>query len=315
MSKLYIGIDVGGTFIKSGIIDSNNNIITKMKIETSKVKVGENSVQSIFEIIKGLLSNSNISLNEISGIGIGISGIMDSKNGFILESNVLMVKNYPLAKELEKLTKIPVKLANDADVATLSEQKIGAGKDYKNFIMLTIGTGIGGGAVLNGINMGIEYGLPLEFGHMKGETINPKIHCNCGRVNCYEKISTPKFLVQQTLLEIQNYTDSDIYKLLNSKELSSEIIFEHLEDDIISKIFKNFIKNLGDGIVNLVNIFKPEVIIIGGGISNQNEKLTKPLEHYVNKHTILNQIGYNAKIIPAKFTNGAGIIGAKLLFN
>ena len=313
MNNFYYCIDIGGTFIKAGIVDNNNNIILSTSTPTDEIKKKEDLATALFEIIQNLSLSSNLNYKDAAGIGIGITGLVDIKNGIVSYTIVTKEKNYPLKSKLEKLTNIPVKIGNDADVATLAEQFDGAGIGYKNFVMLTIGTGIGCGIVLDGHNLGIKYERPVEIGHTR--ISDKQTDCTCGEIGCYERLGSTSALVFQVKNALKSQPKHIIFEKYTLDEINGKIIFDYIDDDLIKSIINQFIEYISLGIINLVNIFKPEIIIIGGAISKQKENLIKPIEQYVNTHSFLKHIGYKSKIVPAKFTGDAGIIGAKYLFN
>ncbi|MBQ8425390.1 MAG: ROK family protein [Clostridia bacterium] len=313
MEKLFIGIDVGGTFIKAGIINENNEITHYETIKSSQSKIGDEFPETLLDLINKLLKNTNLELKNFAGIGIAMRGLIDSKKGIVISTDFLKLKNFPLAEKLSDLTSLSTKLANDADVATLAEQMIGSGQNYNDFIMLTLGTGIGGGIVLNGENLGIIHSKPVEIGHLK--ISDKQIKCSCGNYGCYETLGSTKALILQTKLAMKENPNSEMWTKYNLSTVSGKTVFEFTNDLVARNVLKEYIKYIGDGIINLANIFKPDIFIIGGAISNQKDNLIKPLENYVNKHLFLTPMGYSVKIVPAKLTGDAGIIGTKFLFN
>lgn len=313
MNEFYFGIDIGGTFLKAGVINDKNEIILSTKIETATFKKNPNTAEELFKIIKTLSEKLNLKISNAKGIGICLTGLIDSKNGIVNQSIIINGYNYPLVQELEKLSRIPVKIANDADSAVLAEQHIGAGANCKDFIMLTLGTGIGGGIVIDGQNLGINNSKPLEIGHLK--ISDKKIKCFCGSTGCYELLASTKSLVSQMKEALKKCPSNEILITHSLDEIDGKIIFDYINNNLVKKVLTQFIKNVAAGIINLINIFKPELIIIGGAISEQYDDFIKPLEDYVNQHTFLKFMGYKAKIIPAKLTGNAGLLGTKFLFN
>ena len=313
MKKYYFSIDIGGTTIKGGIVDENNNILCKNKVNTVVSSEPNYLVMSIMELIKKLEDESGLSIKNSSGLGVGSPGMIDSQNGIIKFSGNLKLTNYPLKDELSKLVPVPVKVANDADIATLAELKIGAGKNLKHFIMLTLGTGIGSGIVINGELLSNHIPLCGEIGHMK--VLNKNIPCSCGEINCYETIASTSALSRLTIAAMQQNPESKMWTKYNLDNVNGKTVFDFLDsDETAKKVFDEFIENLGTGIVSLVNAFMPEAIILGGSVSNEKETLTKPLEDFVNNHIYAKNIGIKVNIKPAEATGCAGIVGGKLLF-
>ena len=313
MEKYYFCIDVGGTTIKGGIVDENNNIICQNKVKTEPGEEQGYLVLSIMELIKKLELASGLSVNSSYGIGLGVPGLVNASTGVVRFSGNLKLREYPLKAELEKRVSVPVKVANDADVATLAELKLGAGQKYKNFIMLTLGTGIGCGIVVDGKILGISVPYSSEIGHMK--VTDTGVTCTCGDKNCFEAVASTRALSNQTREAMKQNPDSKMWSKYKLQTVNGKTVFEFLnEDKTANEVFANYIKNLGNGIVSLYNIFMPEAVILGGSISNEKERLTAPLMEYTNNHVYVKQINVKTNIVTAEYTGDAGIVGGKFLF-
>ena len=313
MKKYYYSVDVGGTFIKAGIVDKDGTVICSDSLKT--VPAGTNYLaESIIILLEKLEKSSGYKLDKAAGVGIGLPGLIDCTNGFLKFSGNLKLRNYPLKAELEKKIKAPIKIANDADIATLAEQFYGAGAGHDNFIMITIGTGIGGGIVCGGKILSEYVNYCGEVGHIK--LTRSKVKCSCGDEGCWEALASTKALVEATSKAMVKNPESKMWKSYTPDMANGKTVFEYMdEDETAKKVFDDYICNLGDGIVSLVNIFVPEVIVVGGAISAQKSKLTAPLEEYVNKHIYAKNVDHKVKIVTAKYTGNAGIIGGKCLFD
>ena len=311
MNKFYLTVDVGGTFIKFGAISEDGKILCSTKTETKFALKSKTLAETIAFNLKELCKQNDLNLNDSLGIGIGLPGLIDTKNGILIFSGNLKLENYKLLGELKKLISLPIKIENDANVASLAELKIGSGKGLKNFVMLVIGTGVGCSIIINGELLQSDFSG--EIGHMKITQSKPLL-CTCGEKGCFETVASTTALVRQTKLAMKKNPNSKMWSKYNLKTVCGKTPFEFEDDETAKAVLENYIKNLGDGIVNIVNILKPEAIIVGGAISNQREKLLVPLESYVNNHIFTKIAGFKVKIIPAKFTGDAGIIGAKYLF-
>ena len=312
--NIYFAIDIGGTTIKGGVVDEDNNLLCKSFVNTCPVPESNYLTESILELIKKLEDASGFKIADAAGLGIGAPGLIDCKNGIIGFSGNLKVRNYPLVENLKKHITIPIKLANDADVATLAEMFVGAGKPYNNFIMLTLGTGIGGGIIVGGKMLATSSPYGGEIGHIK--VSDSGVKCTCGDKNCFEALASTKALVSLTKQAMQENPDSKMWSKYNLSNIDGRTIFEFLKTDKTAKeVFNQYIVNLGNGIVSLHNIFCPEAIIIGGAISNQKDVILPPLTKYVNNHIYVKNIDYKANIIPAELRGEAGILGAKCLFS
>lgn len=313
MENYFYCIDIGGTAIKGGIVSENNEILFQDKVLTNPTENPDYLSERIFSLIDNLGAKSNLSINNSKGLGIGSPGMVDSDEGIIKFSGNLKLKNYNLLKSLQKKISVPIKIANDADLATLAEQYVGAGKGYKNFVMLTIGTGIGSGIVINGKLLGLSSPYSGEIGHMK--TSDSGIKCSCGETNCFEALASTKALIRMTREEMQQNPNSAMWSKYNLSSVTGKTIFEFLKtDSSAKKVFKQYIKNLGNGIVSIYNIFMPDAIIIGGAISNQKDVLLDPLKKYTDSHIYAKNIDYKTNILIASATGDAGILGAKFLF-
>ena len=305
MKDYYFCIDVGGTDIKGGIVGKDNTILFTEKVKTIKSPDGKNLEDCIFELIKKLELNSGLSAKNAQGLGIGFPGLVDGKTGVLKFIPSLNLVEYNIAKNLKNTLEIPVKIANDAELALLAEQTLGAGKGHKNFALLTLGTGVGSGLVINGKTLRSILPYSCEIGH----------NFNDDYSNRLDRFVSTSALIAQTQKAMQENPKSKMWSTYSLETVSGKTVFDFKEtDETAKKVFETFIKNLGTQIVNLCNVFSPDIIIIGGGISSQGDKLTKPLEEYVNNNMFLKIIGKKIKITSAKFLNNAGFLGARCLF-
>lgn len=315
MKRYYYAIDVGGTGTKGGIVDEKNNLLFRDSIRTDLSQYENSLAKSIFALINKLEQKSNLPIAKAKGLGIGIPGEIDTKNGIVCVSNNLKLYNYPIIEELKKYLKIPIKIINDANAATLAEFKIGAAKNFKNFVMLTLGTGIGGEIFFNGKSLSSISPFSGEIGHIKINGCKNK-KCACGEYDCYELYGSTRALSSQTKEAMLKNKHSKMWKTFNEHNVNGRTVFEYLnKDETANEVFDQYIKYLGTGIVSIANLILPEAVIIGGSISNEKEILTNPLEKFVNEHIYAKNVtGCHIKIIPAELGANAGIIGAKNLF-
>lgn len=307
MENYYICIDIGGTDIKFGIIDEDYKILYKSKI-SSAIIVKSQSFKPAFEEICNILNEKTpYNSSKAKGVGISFPGLVDSKNNEVKYLPNLKLNKYDsIKRDFEVFGDIPVKIANDAELALLAERWLGEGRGKTNFILLTLGTGLGCGIVIDGKQL--RTNLPYS--------------CECGNLNTLESgtnygaLVSTKALVNQTKKAMQDNPNSKMWSKYNLSTVSGRTVFEFKDIDKPAKsVFDNYIKNLGTVIANLFTLLSPETIIIGGGISEQGKELTKPLEDFANKNTFMKNIGSKVNVIPAKFTNDAGILGARCLFN
>lgn len=312
MSKYFIGIDLGGTFIKGGIVDESGDLIVLEKtptgVEDGNLKICEN----ISKLALSLIKSANLKTDDIVGIGMGAPGMIDSDKGIIICSENLYFENFHIADKLSELTGLHVKVANDANVATLGEVKFGAAKDKQNAIMLTLGTGVGGGMVCNGRLIEGNKGAGAELGHtviaMGGEL------CSCGRRGCAEAYASATALIRETKKAMNANKDSKMWNIGSTANVDGKTAFDFADTDPCAKtVVENYIYALATTIVNFANIFRPEAIIIGGGVCAQGESLTVPLQKIVNQEIYAGKLGPEVPVVVATLGNSAGVLGAAAL--
>ena len=306
MNKYYYCIDVGGTDIKGGIVDETYKIICLDKMSSSQIKNNEDLKFSVLNLMYILQEKSGLTISDASGLGIAFPGLVDGNFGIVKHLSNLNVSNYDIISELKKDIDIPIKIANDAELALIAEHKLGAGKGYNNIAMITLGTGVGLGLVVNGINLRSVLPYSSEYGHNK-------INLNGDEL---ETLVSTKALTEQIKSAMRENPNSLMWQKYTFETASAKTVFDFKDEDgVAKKVFDTFISNLGRAIVNLFNVFTPELIVVGGGISKQGTNLTTPLENYVNKNILLHNIGIQSKIVPAKYLNEAGVLGARCLFD
>ncbi len=308
--KYYAGIDLGGTFIKCGIVDSNGRLLKKDKVATT----GEYSsvMQAMAQLAIRLAKEEKV---ELSGIGVGCPGTVNGKSGVILYSNNLGWKNVPLAKDIQMLSGVPVAITNDANAAALGEYAYGAGKDYQDMILVTLGTGVGSGIVINGKLFEGNKGAGAELGHSVIKINGEK--CTCGRKGCLEAYASASALIRQAKAYMQKDKTTLLWKLCDGDmdKVDGKIFFAAVsaEDKGAKKVLKKYIDYLACGLTNIANEFRPEVIVLGGGISAVGELLTKPLQRRMSLQIFGGQRNAPVKLLTATLENDAGILGASRL--
>ena len=310
--KTYIGIDFGGMYIKYGLVSKIGKIIDKEKISTP---TGCDYVRTV-DIIKSVVQLLSVGHNmPISGIGIGAPGVVDGEKGIVRLSGNLGWENKPLAEDLSAKLGIPVTLANDANAAAFGEYVCGAGSDYKSVVLITLGTGVGSGIVLNGKLYEGNEGAGAELGHevirMDGEK------CACGRRGCFEAYASATALIKQTKRAMGKDKESTLWRLCGGDIglVNGKTAFDGAKggDKTAKRVVSNYLRYLSEGLANIANTFRPEAILIGGGISAQGEKLTKPLQKRVDKLMLGHGTYVPVKILAATLGNDAGLVGAAML--
>lgn len=303
--KYYAGIDLGGTFIKCGIVTNDGKVISKTKIPTGRERHYSKIASDMANMVKKLADESGV---EISGVGIGSPGTIDSEKGVIVYSNNIAWENVPLAKEIEKILNLPTYITNDANAAALGESFAGAGKDYKNSVLITLGTGVGSGIVIDGKLFEGYKSAGAELGHHVIKRNGRP--CTCGRRGCFEAYASATALIKRAN-EMKNR--SVAFKA--RKDINAKTIFDDAKagDAVANELLSEYFDYLSEGIANIVNIFRPEAVLIGGGLSAEGEYITKPVEERVNKLIYGGTDYAPITIKTAILGNDAGLIGAAKL--
>ena len=294
---MKIGIDLGGSHIAIGVVDDNSKIIEK--IEKDLLQEEKKDIQNLIEkyIIKNI--QELVKKYEITKIGISVPGTV--QNNVIIKSVNLGVENYNLVHNLQKEINLPIQMKNDAKCAAVAESKFGVLKDFKRSLFLTLGTGIGGSVIINGKLLDTGDLPGCEFSHMIIE--KDGIKCNCGKNGCFEKYGSMKSFKTNLKQELNLSEKTRGYELL-------DIIRKNQQDERIIRVIDEFIEYLSIGISNLINIFEPEIIGIGGSFVYFSDILLDRLkENILNKSYLFND-RENLNIMPAVLGNDAGIIGS-----
>ncbi len=313
MKKYYIGVDLGGTFIKAGIVDADGKIVVKDKVPTQGEFGAVAVSKNIVAVLEGLLKKSAIEKAEIVEIGVGAPGMIDSKKGEVVYSNNLRWEHYPIAKDVAELIGLPVKIANDANVAALGEAKFGAAAGCEDVVLVTLGTGVGGGVVVNGKIMEGNKSAGAELGHVVIEGDGKQ--CTCGRKGCLEAYASATALIRDTKEMMMAHADSKMWEVGGLDDVDGKTAFAYREKDKYAKAVVNeYIRQLGFGLVNFANIFRPEKILLGGGVCAEGDNLIKPLQTIMDRDLFGKEMGPAVPICVASLGNSAGILGAAALW-
>ena len=311
----YIGIDVGGMSIKAGLTDKDGNILHKTILETKGEYTADYTISNdIHALIVKLLSEAGVTEDKIAAIGIGQAGSIDSERGIINYWNNIPMKNVHVVEELHAWHSCPVFIDNDANVAALGECVFGAAKGLKNVLLITLGTGVGSGIIINGNVYRGEYGAGAEAGHM-GIIMNGE-PCTCGRRGCWEAYASVSALIRQTKAAMAAHPESsmnDIARDMGAVNGITAFKAARGGDKTALAVVDQYERYVAEGLISLQNIFRPQIFLIGGGISKEGEYLTAPLEKYVYEGMFDKETGEGVKIRPAALHNDAGILGAAAL--
>ncbi len=308
----YVGIDLGGTFIKGGIVDDLGNILCEDKTPTESEKGADKVAENIANLAKSLLERAGLTAKDAKGLGMGVPGMIDSKAGNVIYSNNLAWKDFRIGERVSSLTGLRVKIANDANVAALGEVKFGAAKAYEDVIMLTLGTGVGGGIVVDGKLIEGNQGAGAELGHMVVEKDGEL--CTCGRKGCLEAYASATAIIRETKRAMEAHEDSKLWEIGSLDEVTGKTAFDYKDSDPYAKaVVDRYVEMLACGITNFANVFRPQAVLLGGGVCAQGEALVKPLQALVDKEIFAGKLGPAVPIIIAELGNSAGLLGAAAL--
>ena len=312
----YIGVDLGGTNIAVGITDAEGKLLIKDSVPTGAQREPDEVVKDMAELCKKVVADFGTNFDEIGYIGIGTPGTADRDRGIVVRANNLNFLNYPLAAKLVEFLGVEKKvlIENDANAAAKGEAASGAAKGYANSVMITLGTGLGGGIIIDGqVYSGFNYGAG-ELGHIVIELNG--LPCSCGRKGCWEAYSSATGLINMTKKKMEETKDTIMHEMAaEAGKVSGRTAFDAMRkgDKAATEVVDRYIYCLAMGIVNVINIFQPEVLVIGGGICNEKEYLTAPLMKYVEADQYTKNSDKKTQIKIAELGNDAGIIGAAML--
>lgn len=312
--KTYLGIDLGGTNIAAGVVEETGRIAAKFSVKTRAERAFPEIAADLALAAGKAAEQAGLSLAQMESVGVGVPSCIDS-NGVAAWANNLGWHNLPLKRELSPYFERPLFLGNDADCALLGEAYAGAAKDYRDVLMLTLGTGVGASVLLDGkIFNGADH-MGLEGGHIKlvynGEP------CTCGRRGCFEAYASAPALKRQTWNAMQSSRDSLLWQACEGDpdKLSARTPFAVARqgDATARRVVDQYISYLAAGLSSLVTVFRPQAVLIGGGVGNEGEDLLKPLGQRLFEATYAAEEVGVPPVLQAALGNDAGIIGAAML--
>lgn len=313
----YFGIDLGGTNIAAGIVDENYHILKKGSIPTLATRPTDEIAKDMADLCLSLAKEMGISVSDVEACGIASPGTCNSETGIVEFSNNIPMNFYPMVEKVGGFLGMEkVYLDNDANAAALAEALAGAAKGAKNAVMVTLGTGVGGGIIIDGKIYSGSNHAGAELGHMVIEKDGRP--CTCGRRGCWEAYSSATGLINMTREKMQETKDTVMWELCDYDlaRISGRTAFNAMKlhyDKAGKEVCDSYISYLATGIANLINIFQPEVICIGGGVCNEGDPLFVPLREQAYKEDFARNGKVHPKIVKAALGNDAGIIGAAAL--
>ena len=312
-----LGIDLGGTNIVAGLVDEEYNIVAKASCKTNVPRPESDICDSMAEVALKAIEKAGITIEDVESVGIGVPGAVNPKTGMIEYSANLYFHNWEVVKMMEERLNTTVHIENDANAAALGEYLAGSAKGVKDAVAITLGTGVGGGIIINGkIYSGSNF-AGAELGHMV--IVKDGKECGCGRKGCWEAYSSATGLInltkQKILSEKLDFSymlkmcDGDINKVNGKTAFDAAAAGDPDAQEVLDEYFSY----LATGLVNIINIFQPDVLCIGGGISNQGENLLRPLRNIIEQERYSKHNAKQTRLCTCSLGNDAGIIGAAFL--
>src|SRR3989338_8027299 len=302
MRLCTIGVDVGGTNIKLGLVASSGRIIAKTNLVTKTyAHHPRHLIDALVAAIRALIQENGKTLKDIAGIGIGLPGLIDvPKGNVIFMPNIPGWKNIPLRRIIQTQLKLPVFIDNDVNLVALGEWKLGAGKGYKNLVCITLGTGVGGGLVLNGELYRGEGFVAGEIGHIPLNEDGPA--CNCGGTGCFERYVGNHILTAKAA------------KIFSKKNIRIEDVFDlaNRGDARAVRFWRETATHIGNALVGGINLLNPRLIVIGGGVANNYKFMEKTIQKVIRRRAMKIQRNM-VRIVRARLGDEAGILGAHIL--
>lgn len=312
---IAVGIDVGGTSIKGATIRSNGEILDRFSMPMDKKASPEETLGKLCDLVNETLSSHNYQ-DKVVGIGIGIPGTFNKETGVVVNCpNLPTWAGFNLKQFIEAQTHLYVKLVNDADAAALAEAKFGVGKDFNYLLMITLGTGVGGGIVINKVLYNGNLGMGAELGHMVIELDGKE--CGCGRKGCFEAYASATALIRDTRAAMEAHPESilkSVEQELGILDARVPFIAEGRGDKVAAEVVRNYVKYLSEGLLNYCNILRPNIIVLSGGVANEGDNLLNRVRAYMELHHYGMKNAPVAEIRQASLGYDAGKIGAAALY-
>lgn len=309
-----IGIDLGGTNIVAGVVDDEFRIVATAKCKTRIPRPAEEIVVDMARMAKEAVQNAGLTMADIAYVGVGSPGTCNADTGIVEYSNNLQFEKLPLRDMLGGMLDKAVYIENDANAAALGEALAGAAKGAQSCVCITLGTGVGGGIIIDGKIYGGFNFAGAELGHtvimVDGEL------CTCGRFGCWEAYASATALINPTRRAMVNHPDSAMWSIAEDLDkVNGRTAFDGMRagDAVAAQVVDTYIKYIATGLINVINIFQPEVLCIGGGICKEGDTLLKPLAAHIERERYSKYSSHQTRLCVATLGNDAGIIGAAFL--
>ena len=310
----YIGLDVGGTTFKAGVVTQDGRIVHKDAMPTGIERPYQEIIADMAALCKKVAADAGIAMSEIKSIGVGVPGLFDNKTGMIPFCTNLGWHDIPFVAEMKKHLDTPVFGDNDATDAGLAESVAGVSAGIRDCVFLTLGTGVGGGIIIDGKPYSGAHGCGSEIGHMMikmgGEL------CTCGNYGCFERYASATAIIREARKAVAEHPESSMLAACGGDpgRINAKIVIDAAKagDETAKTVFDGYVHGLAVGIINIINMLDPEVIVLGGGVSAAGEFLLDAVREAVKPMVFFKTMPY-ARIELAQLGNDAGIIGAAML--
>lgn len=310
-----IGVDLGGTNISVGVVDENNKMVGRGRVKTKAKRSAEEIFSDMARAIEIAMGDAKIKIGDVRSIGIGTPGSVDKAKGEIVFANNLYFHHVPARDLLKKYFDVDIFIDNDANCAALGEAVAGAGNGIKNFVAITLGTGVGSGIIIDGKIVTGCNDAGGEYGHMVIQVDGES--CTCGRNGCWEAYAAATALIKQTKEAMLKDKDTVMWQLAggNIENVNGRTAFDgmRMKDKTAKEVVDRYIKYVAVGTVNVINALQPDMLCFGGGICNEGDTLLDPIREYVARERYSRYADKQTEICRAILGNDAGIIGAALL--
>ena len=308
----YIGIDLGGTNVAAGLVDETGKLLGKASVPTPRG--AEPVADAIAQAAKMAASDAGVALDQVKSVGLTAPGIIDPEEGIVFRAVNMGLENVPLVELVSKRLGLPGTLENDANAAALGEYVAGAGRGSKSLLAITLGTGVGAGAVLEGkLYTGFNY-TAFEAGHTvirRGGRL-----CNCGRRGCWETYTSATGLIRSTREAMDHHPESALWKFAPTlEEVNGKTAFDAADagDTVAQGVLNEYIEDLACGLTNLINVIQPQVVCVSGGIARQGERLLGPVREIVDREEHNRSGKDRVQLRIAQLGDDAGVVGAALV--
>ena len=309
-----IGIDLGGTNIKAGVVNDQYEIVASAWCKTRLPRPSQEILMDMARMAREAAEKAGLTMDDIASVGIGIPGTCNADTGVVEYACNVQFENVPVRDIMHGLLGKDIYIENDANAAALGEALAGAAKGAQSAVCITLGTGVGGGIIIDGRIYGGFNFAGAELGHI---VINEGGElCGCGRQGCWEAYASATALINQTRRAMVNHPESKMWEIAGDLDkVDGRTAFDGMraEDAVASQVVDTYIQHIACGLINVINIFQPEVLCIGGGICKEGETLMKPLREHIERERYSKYSTPQTRLCVAQLGNDAGIIGAACL--